>query len=179
MRMCAEQIETVKQSVENSFATERGVLSLARCAKNQRGFTLIELVAIIIILGIISMVAIPRFAGRNAFDSRAFSDEVKATLKLAQKLAISQRRNVCVNVTTTVPASLTINVTKAANCDTPLPSLAGNGNYQVNTRGGAALTSSAANITFNALGSPGATDITLQVDTEPQIVVSKETGYVH
>ena len=144
----------------------------------QRGFTLVELITVIVILGVISAVALPRFFDRNAFDSRSFSDEVRATLRLAHKLSIAQHRNVCVIVTTAAPANLTINVTNAANCDTPLPNPGGGGAYRIDAPGNAALVSSAALITFDRFGSPGAADITLQVDAEPQITVEAETGYV-
>lgn len=145
----------------------------------QRGFTMVELISVMVIIGILAAVAMPRFFERASFDSRGFSDEVRATLRLAQKLAIAQRHNVCVNITTAAPARLTIDVTAVASCDTPFPSLSGNGNYQVNARGNSALTASATTITFNALGSPGATSVALQVDAEPQITVEAETGYVH
>ncbi len=150
-------------------------------AETQRGFTLVELITIIVILGIIAVTALPRFSGRSGFDSRAFSDQVKAALRLAQKLAIAQHRNVCVVVTTTAPATLAINVSsaEAGACDTALPSLSGSGNYLITAPGSAALTSSAATITFDRAGSPGATAITLNVDSEPTITVAAETGYVH
>ncbi len=147
-------------------------------AVTQRGFTLVELITIIIILGIISVVALPRFTSKSSFDSRAFSDEVKSTLRLAQKLAVAQHRNSCVNVTA---ANVAIKVSSAepGACDTALPSLSGSGNYLINAPGSSVLTFSAATITFDLKGSPGATAITLKVDTEPTITVEAETGYVH
>lgn len=146
---------------------------------SQYGFTMVELLTVMLIVGILAVVAMPRFFDRTQLNSRGFSDEVRATLRLAQKLAVAQRRNVCVNVATVAPANLSIMLSTAANCDTPLPSLSGSGNYRVTAQGNVALVSSSASITFNALGSPGATSITLQVDAEPQITVEAETGYVH
>lgn len=181
MRLNAEQIEAIRQESEQCFRSQAEMRLVGkRVDEKQRGFTLVELVTVILILGIISVVALPRFFERVTFDSRAFSDQVKATLRLAQKLAIAQHRNVCVNIATAAPASLTIKVssTTPGTCDMALPSLSGGGNYQITAPGNAALTVSASAITFDALGSPGAADITLQVDTEPAITVEKETGYV-
>jgi MSHA pilin protein MshC len=180
MSLNAGKIEVIKHQIEHSFGVREGCFCHSR-NKNQRGFTLVELVTVMVILGIISVIALPRMFNSSSFDSRAFSDSVRATLRLAQKTAIAQHRKVCVTVTTAAPANLTINVssTSAETCDVPLPSLSGDGNYQARTHGKAQLTSSAAVITFDKTGSPGAANITLQVDTETQIVVSAVTGYVH
>lgn len=143
----------------------------------QRGFTLVELVTIIVIAGVISVVALPRFFDRGMFDNRAFSDEMKATLRSAQKLAIAQHRNVCAIVATAAPATLTINASSASPgaCDIALPE------RTVTARGNAKLVLPAANttITFDAMGSPGAASFTLQAAGEPAITVERETGYVH
>jgi MSHA pilin protein MshC len=141
----------------------------------QTGFTLVELITIIIILGIISVVAVPRFLERGAFDNRAFSDQMRATLRSAQKLAIAQHRNVCAGVTTAAPASLTIRVSKASDCDTLLAE------RTVTASGNATLVAPAGDttITFDRLGSPGAASAVVQAAGEPQIVIEAETGYVH
>ena len=44
------------------------------------GFTLVELIVTLVILGIIAVVAIPRFTARNSFDSRGFYDRATATV---------------------------------------------------------------------------------------------------
>lgn len=62
-----------------------------------KGFTLVELVLILVIAGILAVVALPRMFDRNTFDTRALGDEVKAMLRYAQKMAIAQNRHVFVN----------------------------------------------------------------------------------
>ena len=73
--------------------------------KTQRGFTIVELIAVIIIIGIIGAVAASKFFERSAYDSRGFHDQVISTLRFAQKSAIAKRRYVCMAFT---PNSLTL-----------------------------------------------------------------------
>ena len=65
------------------------------------GFTLVELVLVIVMLGIISFVASGRISDRDQANARGFADQVASTLRFAQKAAIAQRRNVYVNIDTT------------------------------------------------------------------------------
>ena len=84
----------------------------------QRGVTLVELVSVIVILGILSAVAAPRFISSDAFRSRGFYDQATATVRYAQKIAIAQRRPVfvCVNA----PAVGDISVSYVAGCATQI-----------------------------------------------------------
>ena len=54
-----------------------------------RGFTIVELIMVIVILGIISAVALPRFFDRKTFDGRFYFEEVLSSVRYAQKLAVA------------------------------------------------------------------------------------------
>ncbi len=58
------------------------------------GFTMVELVVIILIVGILAVATLPRFFETSVFEARGFYDEVLAALRYAHKTAIAQRRPV-------------------------------------------------------------------------------------
>ena len=53
------------------------------------GFSLIELITVIVLLGILGIVALGRFTGGDAFAARGFFDDTVSAVRFAQKLAIS------------------------------------------------------------------------------------------
>lgn len=61
---------------------------------------MIELVAVIVLVGILAAVAAPRFIQNEVFDARTFTDQNLNMLRYAQKLAIAQNRPVFVVMTT-------------------------------------------------------------------------------
>lgn len=78
--------------------------------RTANGFTLVELVMTLIIVGILAVVVLPRFADKSLFEARGFRDETLSLLRYAQKSAVAQRRTVCVTVNSTGVA-LTIDTT--------------------------------------------------------------------
>ncbi len=164
-------------------------------AETQRGFTMIELVVVIVMVGILAVYVAPRFFDASIFKSRGFADQVQATLSYAQKQAIAQHRNVCVTITSSA-ISLKIAGSSGAtsSCNTDLvplsaqPSTCAYPPYEICTPSTSVTLSPSASFNFDALGKPwdvlGATpsaiqkSFTISTVTNP-VVVEPETGYVH
>ena len=56
----------------------------------QSGFTLIELVVVILIISILAVTAAPKLLGVNNFDSFAYRDQMVSSLRLMQQQAMQQ-----------------------------------------------------------------------------------------
>jgi MSHA pilin protein MshC len=63
-----------------------------------RGFTLFELIMVLVIIAILAFMVVPRFSDKSFYDARRFHDEMQSMLRYAQKLAIAQHRNVFVRL---------------------------------------------------------------------------------
>lgn len=60
------------------------------------GFTMVELVIVIMLIGILGAIGAGRFFERTSFDATATTEQTRGMLRYAQKLAIAQRRPVYV-----------------------------------------------------------------------------------
>lgn len=143
------------------------------------GFTLVELVVILMLVGILAVAVMPRFLDTQAFHARGFHDETLALLRYAQKSAISHRRTVCVAFGSN-SATLTIaSAAGASICNTGLTGPQGDTPATVAASSGVAYVAPPTDFSFNALGQPSVAQ-TIRVSGMPvSLTVEAETGYVH
>jgi MSHA pilin protein MshC len=116
------------------------------------GFSLVELITVILLLGILGIVALGRLGNQDAFAARGFFDDTVTAVRFAQKLAISSGCDVRV-ITTAASYELRRSSTCVADDFTsPVVNPANrSNNYQnVNIPPGFSLT--AGSITFDARG---------------------------
>jgi MSHA pilin protein MshC len=64
--------------------------------REARGFTVVELVVVIVLVGILGAVAAARYFDRGSFDASAYAEQTKSMLRYAQKTAVAQHRPVFV-----------------------------------------------------------------------------------
>jgi prepilin-type N-terminal cleavage/methylation domain-containing protein len=78
-------------------------MSARHLAKPRRsaGFTLVELVMVMLIVGILAVFVAPRALDLTAWRLRAFADELQAQSMAMQRLALAQRRPVVATITGT------------------------------------------------------------------------------
>lgn len=65
-----------------------------RTPAGQGGFTMVELITVLVVMGILGAVAAQRFFDADGTDKRIFADQAKAMIRYGQKLAIAQNRRI-------------------------------------------------------------------------------------
>lgn len=175
----------------------RGSIQPQTMRNSHRGFTQVELIVSIVLIGILSAVAVPRLSGNSGVAGPTFTEMARSTLRFAQKTAIASRRLVCVELTGSTLRLFIASAADASSCDTPLASPGGESPYTLDAndsqfQGATKFSSSVPTsllgsaLHFDALGRPRlssgtllSTAATLQVSGGGTIVIEAETGHVH
>ncbi|RIX46943.1 MAG: prepilin-type N-terminal cleavage/methylation domain-containing protein [Rhodocyclales bacterium GT-UBC] len=147
--------------------------------RSQRGFSTIELVVVLILMGILAAIALPRLSG-GGFDDRGFRDQLVAALRYAQKSAVAARITVCAGFTLS-PSTVTFQraAQGASNCSGGVALEGPDGNPLVlSSKSSAAFAALPPDIVFDSAGRPLTGAASIVVGTL-SLSVEAETGYVH
>ena len=148
-------------------------------AQANHGFTLVELIVTMIVVGILAIAVTPRFADQSAFDARGFRDGTLSVLRYAQKSAVAQRRQVCV---TFGAGSVTLRIASVwgGACNTDLAGPDGAAPYSIAAPATSGFVAQPADFSFLPSGAASA-DRVINVKGMPAspINVVAATGYVY
>ncbi len=126
-------------------------MSLVKKTDNS-GFSLVELLTVIILLSILGVVALGRFGQTDAFEARGFFDDTVTAVRFAQKLAVSTGCDVRVILTA---GGYELRQSSACTADdfvSPVANPADRGRNYQNSDMPAGFSLTAGTITFNARG---------------------------
>jgi prepilin-type N-terminal cleavage/methylation domain-containing protein len=141
----------------------------------ERGFTLAELVVVILLVGILAAAIVPRFLSRSQIEFQGAYDEALSAVRHAHKLAIAGRTSVFVQVT---GSSLSV-CYGSGTCSSPAPDPSRGGSLVVSPASGVTITGTS--FSFDALGRPSAASVVTVAGggLSRSFTVEAETGHVH
>lgn len=136
------------------------------------GFTLVELIVVILITGILSVSVAPRFFDADDFKARGIADEMITAVRHAQRLAMTRGENHQIIITTT-----SYTVEKVAG---PIKKVRHpDGSDVFNKIFPASIVTTAATIEFDTLGRP-IPNSQHTINIGPfRLLIEQETGYAH
>ena len=141
--------------------------------KNKRGFTLVELIVVILLTGILSISIAPRFFAVSSYEDRKAADELLTALRHTQQMAMNRGGDIQLLLTAT-------NFTVQLSGGTAIRSPDGQASYTRKFPANVAVSSTPAlpaTINYDGLGRP---DVGYIIDLGSQkITLEEETGYAH
>jgi MSHA pilin protein MshC len=149
------------------------------------GFTMIELITVITLIGILAVVAMPNLNVTEGYGATSFRDRVAASLRFGQKSAVAKRRLVCAKVADDgLSLALTVDASfGAGTCANALmgpdgkPAVVSPAATVTLTPQGTFYFQPSGTVTSDAVGTTPAS-YTLKVTGQTSITVNGATGYV-
>ena len=150
-----------------------------------RGFTMVELIAVMLLVGVLAVVAVPKLNGVLGVRGTAWRDQVQAALLQARSLATGHRRLVCVAVATGEVRLSIASTNPASSCNTTLPGPDGDARWAVDAQSLAVTVTPAGTlyvqpdgrITSDGAGA-SAVNASVAIAGETALQVTGETGHV-
>jgi MSHA pilin protein MshC len=154
----------------------------------QVGFTTIELIVVILILGIMAVTIVPKFFNSNGFEEYSYQKEVIAKLRTIQIRAMQQTDGDGTECHMVVVTETALGIPK--NCD---PALADGWAGEINGESGTInveiqqghevifpVPLGNLHFTFDSLGKPSCTDCVITINGDNILFVAIESeGYIH
>lgn len=153
--------------------------------RRARGFTAVELITVLVLVGVLAVVAIPRMDSALSLRGPAWRDQVQAALMHAHSQAQGHRRLVCLTLATGEVRLTMASTNPASACTTPLNGPDGDARWAVDGSGlvlsqnpaGTLYFQPDGRITRDGAGS-SAINVTVGVAGESSLQLTGETGHV-
>lgn len=149
-----------------------------------RGFTLPELIAVLLLVGILSVSAMPKLQAALTIRDDGWHDQIIASLHYAHKSAISRRRLVCADVGASSVTLSIASANPASSCSVALPGVDGQAQAATSDGGAPASISPVGTLFFQPSGrvstdgTGSSTAIrTITIAGQANIVLVGETGH--
>ncbi|HMX16843.1 MAG TPA: type II secretion system protein [Rhodocyclaceae bacterium] len=158
--------------------------AVPRLPVRPQGFTTLELVVVIAVIGILAVAILPRFVDDLSFKTRGYYDQVFAAVEYARQQAMAHRRVVCVQVAGS-PAHVRVFTSNAsptdhASCTVALTDPKTGAAFDLAAPSGVAVSPNPGTISFDWYGRPAAAAAwTVSGDGSYSLTVEAETGHVH
>ncbi|MDP1527274.1 MAG: type II secretion system protein [Rhodocyclaceae bacterium] len=169
--------------------------------RTNAGFTIVELIVTMVIIGIMAVTVVPRFNLMSGFSARGYADQIESYLRFTQKSALASRRVTRLELSNCTPANgacnsapalcVAENYSAAPACGTACPVSGCSAGWcalrlpgQFASPQSRVTVSDATTVCFDAMGRPINGGLMISVGDESgtlarTVTVENETGYVH